>query len=57
MTIHTHFNTKKVTTVGKKTPENIIFYTHTVLLLVAYITDKQMVVIINCKCFEIMVKL
>ena len=57
MTINTHFNTKKVTTVGKKTPENIIFYTHTVLLLVAYITDKQMVVIINCKCFEIMVKL
>ena len=51
------FSSKKVTTVGKKTPKNIIFYTHTILLLVTYSTDKQTVVIINCKCFEIMVKL
>ena len=51
------FNSKKVTTVGKKTPKNIIFYTHTILLLDIYSTDKQTVVIINCKCFEIMVKL
>ena len=54
------FLIQKVTTVGKKTPENIIFYTQThycILLLVIYSTDKQSAVIINCRCFEIMVKL
>ena len=35
------FNSKEVTTVAKKTPENIIFYTHTILLLVIYSTDKE----------------
>ena len=50
------FNSKKVTTVGKKTPKNII-YTHTILLLVIYSRDNQTAVIINCKCFEITVKL
>ena len=39
------FNSKKVTTVGKITPTNIIFYTHTILLLVIYSTDKQTAVI------------
>ena len=42
------FNSKKVITVDKKTPKNIIFYTHTILLLVIYNTEKQTVVIINC---------
>ena len=42
------FNSKKVVTVDKKTPKNIIFYTHTILLLVIYNTEKQTVVIINC---------
>ena len=42
------FNSKKVITVGKKAPKNIIFYTHTILLLVIYSTEKQTVVIINC---------
>ena len=42
------FNLKKVITVDKKTPKNIIFYTHTILLLVIYNTEKQTVVIINC---------
>ena len=42
------FNSKKVITVGKKTPKNIIFYTNTILLLVVYNTEKQTVVIINC---------
>ena len=51
------FNSKKVTRVGKITPTNIIFYTHTILLLVIYSTDKQTVVMINYKCFEIMFKL
>ena len=51
------FNSKKVTTESKKTPKNIIFYTKTILLLVMYSRDKQTVVIINCKCFKIMVKL
>ena len=41
------FNSKKVITVGKKAPKNII-YTHTILLLVIYSTEKQTVVIINC---------
>ena len=50
------FNSKKVTTVGKKTPKNII-YTHTILLLVIHSRDNQTAVIINCKCFEITVKL
>ena len=36
------FNSKKVTTVGKKTPKNIIFYTYTILLLVIYSTDNQL---------------
>ena len=40
------FNSKKVITVDKKTPKNIIFYTHTILLLVIYNTEKQTVVII-----------
>ena len=44
------FNSKKVITVGKKTAKNII-YTHTILLLVIYSTDKQTVVIINCQRF------
>ena len=35
------FNSKEVTTVAKKTPKNIIFYTHTILLLVIYSTDKE----------------
>ena len=39
------FNSKKVTTVGKITPTNIIFYTHTILLLVIYSTDEQTAVI------------
>ena len=39
------FNSKKVTRVGKITPTNIIFYTHTILLLVIYSTDKQTAVI------------
>ena len=59
------FNSKKVTTAVKKTPKNIIFYTHThthththtILLLVTYSKDKQTGVITNGKCFEIMVKL
>ena len=51
------FNSKKVKTVSKKTPKNIILYTHTILFLAIYSTYKQTVVIINCKCFEIMVKL
>ena len=42
------FNSKKVITMDKKTPKNIIFYTHTILLLVIYNTEKQTVVIINC---------
>ena len=42
------FHSKKVITVDKKTPKNIIFYTHTILLLVIYNTEKQTVVIINC---------
>ena len=50
------FNSKKVKTVGKKTRKNIIFYTHNILLLVLYSTDKQTVVIINYKCLKIMVK-
>ena len=45
MTIQAHFNSKKVTTVGKNTPKNIT-YTHTILLLVIYIyivqTSKQL---------------
>ena len=45
MTIHAHLNG---TTVSKKTPKNIIFYTHTISLLVIYSTAKQTVVIINC---------
>ena len=57
MTTHAHFWFKKVTNVGKKTPKNITFYTHTILLLVIYSTDKQKVVTINYECFEIMVKL
>ena len=56
MTIHAHFQLK-VTTESKKAPKNIIFYTKTILLLVMYSRDKQTVVIINCKCFKIMVKL
>ena len=51
------FNSKKVTTVGKNTPKNTIFYTHTILLLVIYSRDRKAVVTINCKCFEIMAKL
>ena len=35
----------------KKTVTNIIFYTHTILLLVISNTDKQTVAVINCKCF------
>ena len=35
----------------------ISFFTHTILLLVIYSTDKQTKAIINYKCFEIMVKL
>ena len=42
------FNSKKVITVDKKTPKNIIFYTHPIFLLVIYNTEKQTVVIINC---------
>ena len=34
------FNSKKATTVGIKTPKNVISYTHTLLLLVIYGTDK-----------------
>ena len=49
MTIHAHLNG---TTVGKKTHKNIIFYTHTISLLVIYSTAKQTVVIINCKCWS-----
>ena len=44
MTLHAHFilhfNPKKVITVGKKTPKNIIFFIHTILFLVIYSTDK-----------------
>ena len=36
------FNSEQVTTVGKKIPKNIIFYTYTILLLVIYSTDKQL---------------
>ena len=50
------FNTSKVTTVGKKTPTNIIFYKHTILVLVIYSRGKKTVLIINSKCFEIKVK-
>ena len=42
MTKHALFNSKKVTTVGKKTPKYIIFCTYTILLLVVYGTDKQL---------------
>ena len=52
-----NFNSIKVTTVGKKTPKNIIFYTQTNTDKQANSTYKQIVVIINCKCFESMVKL
>ena len=41
ITIH-DINSKKITTAGKKTPKNIIFYTHTILLLVIYSTDKKL---------------
>ena len=48
------FNSKKVAIVGKKTrKKSIIFYTRTILLSVIYSADKQTVVIINSKCFEI----
>ena len=48
-----NFNSKKVRTVGKKTPKNIIFYTQTSTDKQANSTYKQIVVIINSKCFEI----
>ena len=44
---HMYIFDSKVTNVGKKTTKNITFYTHTILLLVIYSTDKQKVVIIN----------
>ena len=48
---------EKVTAKGKKTPKNIIFYTHHFTFSYIYYRQPQTVVIINWKCFEIVVKL
>ena len=48
---------KKVTTIGRKTPKNIIFYTHYFTFSYIYYRQPKTVGIINWKYFEIMVNL